>query len=139
MSLLHPPPNFPAHLTVIWPLIWVQILMLRAAMRAAYGKGVQYHWSVTPCGRVFLVSIDWVPGQKAEREWLKPSAHENSRLAAALDGSAFTPAYSLLSAHPGESRGPVPQRGVLSALDPGFRRDERQSQNLSRNLPLPET
>ena len=93
MSLLHPPPNFPAHLTVIWPLIWVQILMLRAAMRAAYGKGVQYHWSVTPCGRVFLSSIDWVPGQKAEREWPKPPAHANSRLAAALDGSAFTPKY----------------------------------------------
>ena len=135
MSLLHPPPNFPSHLTVIWPLIWVQILMLRAAMRAAYGKGVQYHWSVTPCGRVFLSSIDWVPGQTSEREWLKPAAHPNTRIAAALDGSAFTPAYSLLSAHPGESRGPVPQRAVPAALDPGFRRDERKFPN----LPLPET
>jgi hypothetical protein len=94
MSLLHPPPGFPPHLCVIWPLIWVQILVLRAAVRAAYGRGTQYHWSVTPCGRVFITSIDWIPGQKAEREWLKPSAHSSAWLAAALDGSAFTPAYS---------------------------------------------
>ena len=135
MSLLHPPPNFPAHLAVIWPLIWVQILMLRAAMRAAYGKGVQYHWSVTPCGRVFLVSVDWVPGQKSDREWLKPAAHPNARIAAALDGSLLTPAYSQFSAHPGARRDPERQAQFSAALDPGFRRDERQSQN----LPLPET
>jgi hypothetical protein len=96
MSLLHPPPGFPRHLAVIWPLIWVQILVLRAAVRAAYGKGTQYHWSVTPCGRVFITSIDWVPGQKAERAWLKPAAHSNARLAAALDGRAFLPAYTQL-------------------------------------------
>ena len=135
MSLLHPPPNFPAHLAVIWPLIWVQILVLRAAMRAAYGKGVQYHWSVTPCGRVFLVSVDWVPGQKAEREWLKPAAHPNARIAAALDGSLLTPAYSLFSAHPGARRDPERQVLHLRQPDPGFRRDERQFPN----LPLPET
>ena len=135
MSLLHPPPNFPPHLAVIWPLIWVQILMLRAVMRAAYGKGVQYHWSVTPCGRVFLVSIDWVPGQKTDREWLKPAAHANPRLAAALDGSFLTPAYTLISAHPGARRDPERQAQFFVALDPGFRRGER----LSQNLPLPET
>jgi len=41
MSLLHPPPGFPPHLAVIWPLIWVQVLVLRAAVRAAYGWGVK--------------------------------------------------------------------------------------------------
>jgi hypothetical protein len=87
MSLLHPPQGFPPHLKVIWPLIWVQILLLRAAVRAAYGKGVQYHWSVSPNGRVFLTSIDYVPGQKSE---LKPA---NDRLAAACDGRLFTPQY----------------------------------------------
>ena len=92
MSLLHPPPGFPPHLAVIWPLIWVQILVLRAAVRAVYGKGTQYHWSVTPCGRVFLVSIDWVPEQKTP-VWLKPAAHPNDRIAAALDGRAFVPDY----------------------------------------------
>jgi hypothetical protein len=90
MSFLHPPQGFPPHLSVIWPLIWVQVLLLRAAVRAAYGKGVQYHWSVTPNGRVFLTSIDWVPGQKKERSFPKPA---NDRLAAACDGRAFTPQY----------------------------------------------
>ena len=97
MSLLHPPPGFPPHLCVIWPLIWVQVLVLRAAVRAAYGRGVQYHWSITPCGRVFITSIDWIPSQKAEREWLKAPVHANARLAAALDGSAFLPAYTELN------------------------------------------
>ena len=97
MSLLHPPPGFPPHLAVIWPLIWVQVLVLRAAVRAAYGRGVQYHWSVTPCGRVFITSIDWIPGQTEPPVWLKPAAHTNRRLAAALDGSAFVPAYTGLN------------------------------------------
>jgi len=96
MSLLHPPPGFPPHLAVIWPLIWVQVLVLRAAVRAAYGRGTQYHWSITPCGRVFITSIDWIPGQTEPPVWLKPAAHSNARLAAALDGSAFTPAYARL-------------------------------------------
>jgi hypothetical protein len=90
MSLLHPPKGFPPHLAVIWPLIWVQLLLLRAAVRAAYGKGVQYHWSVSPNGRVFLTSIDWMPGQKKERTFPKAA---NDRLAAACDGRAFTPDY----------------------------------------------
>jgi hypothetical protein len=94
MSLLHPPKGFPPHLTVIWPLIWVQVLLLRAAVRAAYGKGVQYHWSVSPNGRVFLTSIDWMPGQKKERVLPKPT---NGRLAAACDGRAFAPDYLRLN------------------------------------------
>ena len=138
MSLLYPPPGFPVHLAPFWPLIWVQVLVLRAAMRAAYGKGVKYHWSVTPCGRVFLRSIDWVPGQKKTPDWLKPPVHPNARIAAALDGSAFTPAYArnpLIGAHPGGSRDPAFAGAGLAALDPGLRRGER----LSWSLPLPET
>ena len=90
MSLLHPPEGFPPHLAMIWPLIWVQLLLLRAAVRAAYGKGVQYHWSVSPNGRVFLTSIDWIPSQKKERTFPKPA---NDRLAAACDGRLFVPGY----------------------------------------------
>ena len=138
MSLLHPPPGFPVHLAPFWPLIWVQVLMLRAAMRAAYGKGVKYHWSVTPCGRVFLRSIDWIPGQKSERELLKPVLHPNGRIAAALSGELLVPAYArnpFICAHPDESRDPAFARAGLAALAPGFRRGER----LSGNLPLPET
>ncbi len=94
MSLLHPPNGFPAHLAVIWPLIWVQLLLLRAAVRTAYGKGVLYHWSVTPNGCVFLTSIDYVPGQKKSRVLPKPA---NDRLVAACDGRAFTPEYLRLN------------------------------------------
>jgi len=90
MSLFHPPEGFPPQLACLWPLIWVQVLMLRAQMRAAYGRGVKYHWSVTPNGRVFLASIDWIPGQKRER---KPVVHSSDRLAAACDGRAATPEY----------------------------------------------
>ncbi|RMF04617.1 MAG: hypothetical protein D6773_06200 [Alphaproteobacteria bacterium] len=121
MSLLHPPPRLPAHLVVIWPLIWVQVLALRAAMRAAYGKGVQYHWSVTPWGRVFLASIDWIPGQAEAPAWLKPAAHPNDRIAAALDGRLFAPVYArdpLMAAHPGASRDPEWARSALRGPGP---------------------
>jgi len=91
MSLLHPPPGFPAHLAVIWPLIWVQILALRAYVRATWGKGTKYHWSVTPYGRVFLASIDWVPGQTEAPVWANPALHENKRIAAALSGELMLP------------------------------------------------
>ncbi|MBD3771635.1 MAG: hypothetical protein IE925_16015 [Rhodobacterales bacterium] len=107
---------------MFWPLIWVQVLLLRAAVRASYGKGVQYHWSVTSNGRVFLTSIDWMPGQKKERTFPKPA---NDRLAAACDGRAFTPAYSTLCAEP------------YDAVNAAVARPSAQASTL--NLPLPET
>ncbi len=93
MSLFHPPSHFPPQLSFLWPIIWVQVLMLRAQIRAAYGRGVVYRWSVTDNLRVYLVSIEWMPGQKAERAWLKPTAYSSDRLAAACDGRAAAPAY----------------------------------------------
>ena len=137
MSLLHPPPGFPSHLAVIWPLIWVQILALRAYVRATFGKGTQYHWSVTPYGRVFITSIDWVHGQDAP-VWLKPASHSNARIAAALSGHAFTPAYTrnfLIGAHPGVRRDPERQALHLRQLDTGLLRGER----ISMSLPLPDS
>ena len=137
MSLLSPPPGFPVHLVPVWPLIWLQILMLRAWVRATYGKGTQYHWSVTPCGRVFIASIDWIANQKSEPALVRPALHPNKRIAAALTGELLQPAYArtlLLSAHPGESRGPERPASGCAALDPGLRRDER-----IMGLPAPET
>ncbi|WP_321491166.1 hypothetical protein [uncultured Hyphomonas sp.] len=93
MSFLRPPPGLYPQFVAIWPLIWVQVLLLRLAVRAAYGRGVKYRWSVSPNCRVFLVAIDWIPGQKSERVSLKPCTHFNDRLAAACDGRAATPAY----------------------------------------------
>ena len=139
MSPLCPPSGFPPHLALIWPLIWVQILSLRAWVRSTYGKGTQYHWSVTPWGRVFITSIDWVPTE-APFVWHEPPAHPNARVAAALDGRAFTPAYAytfLTCAHPGERRDPEAAGTVHAALDPGFRRGERQSEKLRLSAGLP--
>jgi hypothetical protein len=96
MSLFHPPAWFPPQLTFLWPLIWVQVLMLRAQIRAAYGRGVVYRWSVTPNLRVYLVRIDWMPGQKTEHAILKPSAYASDRLAAACDGRMAVPEYVAL-------------------------------------------
>lgn len=94
MSLFHPPAWFPPQLTFLWPIIWVQVLMLRAQIRAAYGRGVVYRWSVTPNLRVYLVRIDWMPGQKTEQAILKPSTYGSDRLAAACDGRMAVPAYT---------------------------------------------
>ena len=93
MSLFHPPTHFPPQLAFLWPIIWVQVLMLRAQIRAAYGRGVVYRWSVTDNLRVYLVSIEWMPGQKKARTHLQPREHFSDRLAAACDGRAAAPAY----------------------------------------------
>ena len=96
MSLFHPPAWFPPQLTFLWPIIWVQVLMLRAQIRAAYGRGVVYRWSVTDNLRVYLVRIEWMPGQKTERAILKPATHYSDRLAAACDGRMAVPTYTAL-------------------------------------------
>ena len=93
MSLFHPPSHFPPQLAFLWPIIWVQVLMLRAQIRAAYGRGVVYRWSVTDNLRVYLVSIEWMPGQKKERAILKPASNYTDRLAAACDGRAAMPEH----------------------------------------------
>nr|WP_321512103.1 hypothetical protein [uncultured Hyphomonas sp.] len=138
MSLFHPPAWFPPQLAFLWPLIWVQVLMLRAQIRAAYGRGVVYRWSLTPNLRVYLVRIEWMPGQKKERAILRPAAHTSARLAAACSGQAYAPGYIThltISAQPGENRGAGAVRTVLAFLKPGYCRDELAP----GNLPLPET
>ncbi len=127
MSLLHPPSGFPPHLAFCWPLIWVQVLLLRAAVRAAYGRGVHYHWSVSPNGRVFLTSIDWLPSQKTERARLAPPVHFTNRLAAACDGRAFSPACS------------TPCDGLHDWRDAPAAQQHRSAPSRALNLPLPET
>jgi hypothetical protein len=125
MSLFHPPAWFPPQLTFLWPLIWVQVLMLRAQIRAAYGRGVVYRWSLTPNLRVYLVRIEWIPGQKADCEWSKPRAHFNDRLAAACDGRAAMPAYAAQLREPHERRNAPAAR--------------RSAPACPLTLPLPET
>ncbi|MGB2177704.1 MAG: hypothetical protein ACPH9E_07160 [Hyphomonas sp.] len=128
MSLFHPPAWFPPQLTFLWPVIWVQVLMLRAQIRAAYGRGVVYRWSVTPNLRVYLVRIDWMPGQKTEQAILKPYTYGSDRLAAACDGRMAVPAYTaLVPCFPQAFRVRAPRMEAPASVAPAYL------------LPLPET
>jgi hypothetical protein len=116
--------------------------MLRAQIRAAYGRGVVYRWSVTDNLRVYLVRIEWMPGQKSDPEWLTPSAHFSDRLAAACDGRAFAPDYLRtlplsLGRGVGVRRTGVSARAVpAGALPPLIPNPFSPGR---RGLPLPET
>ncbi|MEZ6011489.1 MAG: hypothetical protein R3C08_06420 [Hyphomonas sp.] len=126
MSLFHPPPDLPPHLIPIWPLIWVQAMMLRAYVRATWGKGTEYYWGVTPHGRALIVSIVGKAERAEMPDWAKPPAHSNARIAAALDGSLLTPRLRPQSPHrrsprrrPGSSAAGTAVRGSGSRLAPG--------------------
>ena len=125
MSFLRPPEGFPPHLVCIWPLVWCQLLLLRVAVRAAYGQDARYWWSITPNGRVFLTSIHFGLKDKAAKEWLKPRAHSSDRLAAACDGRAAVPAFAQYCAQPSACR-------EIAA-------SYRPSHSMACVLPLPET
>ena len=95
MSLFCPPAGLSSHLVLIWPLIWAQILMARAWVRATYGKGTLYQMRVAPWGQVFITSIEWVPGQDKPAPTLAAlvvKAH--ACIAALTDGSMAEPAYA---------------------------------------------
>ncbi|WP_321488429.1 hypothetical protein [uncultured Hyphomonas sp.] len=138
MSFLRPPEGFPPHLACIWPLVWCQLLLLRVAVRAAYGQASRYWWSITPNGRVFLTRIHFGLKDKAARELVRPRAFASDRLAAACRGEAYTPAYianPTISAQPGECRGPERYGPHGVVMDHWLCRDVRQLEV----LPLPET
>ncbi len=139
MSLFHPPAWFPPQLSWLWPLIWVQVLMLRAQIRAAYGRGVKYHWCIGANGRVYLHSIDWIPGQKREREFLKPAAYASDHLAAACSGVAYTPEHlrTLPLSRQRGVRGDVAAASIARADKPLPLTPT--SVLWERGLPLPET
>ena len=127
MSIFQPPPGFPPQLALIWPLIWAQILVLRALMRAKYGKGVEYRWTVTLCGRVYLTSIEWIPGQPRKPDWLKRAEGGSARLAAAVSGALLEPRT-------------VPAAAFSLTLSPAcVRRVFGVLSGVSQGLPLPET
>ncbi|KCZ89309.1 hypothetical protein [Hyphomonas jannaschiana] len=129
MSLFRPPAHFPPQLAFLWPIIWVQVLMLRAQIRAAYGRGVVYRWSVTDNLRVYLVSIEWMPGQKKARAHLQPAAYSSDRLAAACDGRMAAP----------EHLRTLPLTPTLAAANAGRPLALASPQENGFHLPLPET
>jgi hypothetical protein len=115
MSFLQPPEGFLPNLVCIWPLVWCQLLLLRVAVRAAYGQDARYYWSITPNGRAILTCIHFGLKDKTARDWLKPREHCNDRLAAACDGRAIAPAYTARCDEPHDAKGALVARGSTQA------------------------
>ena len=112
-------PGLPWYLLPIWPLVFWRIQRLKRWFRAAGGPGSEMLWGVMWNGRVVVIQLsDDLSGHR-------PGffrAHVSGRLASALRGDdGFN--------HVRSSRrkpGPRAARTIPAALDPGFRREERE-------------
>jgi hypothetical protein len=96
-------------LRLIWPLVYVQLIALKAWMRKHYGPGVPYWYTVSRWGKV---SLRHMPLDFAERGYAAPCALKPltfdfaltaapTRLALAL--SPELPARALAPAREGET------------------------------------
>jgi hypothetical protein len=56
-SLRRPPPGLTLIHQLLWPLIFAQLIALKARVRAQYGRGVPYGYLISPWGRVTLTYI----------------------------------------------------------------------------------
>jgi hypothetical protein len=77
-SLLRPPEGMTGFLRLIWPLVYVQLIALKAWMHKTYGPGVPYWYTVSHWGKV---SLRHMPLDLAERGYaahcaLKPLAFD---------------------------------------------------------------
>jgi len=102
MLLLSPPPDVPANLVPIWPWIWLQHQILLAWIRLTYGRGYRYCWGVTHSGRVVLVCIDLDSRDRVAA--LSMDAPVSGRLADALSGTDFAPAFVQYISHHTQQR-----------------------------------
>ena len=118
-ALLTPMPGLPWYLLPIWPLIFWRIQRLKSWFRNVGGPGSEMLWGVAWNGRVMIVHLsDDLPGPH-------PAcfrAPVSDRLASALRGDeGFNHVRSLR-----RKPGPRDARTIPAALDPGFRREERE-------------
>ena len=118
-ALLTPIPGLPWYLLPIWPLIFWRIQRLKSWFRNVGGPGSEMLWGVAWNGRVMIVHLsDDLPGPH-------PAcfrAPVSDRLASALRGDeGFNHVRS-----PRRKPGPRDARTIPAALDPGFRREERE-------------
>ena len=118
-ALLTPMPGLPWYLLPIWPLIFWRIQRLKSWFRNVGGPGSEMLWGVAWNGRVKIVHLsDDLPGPH-------PAcfrAPVSDRLASALRGDeGFNHVRS-----PRRKPGPRDARTIPAALDPGFRREERE-------------
>ncbi len=56
-SLRRPPAGLTGFLRLIWPLVFVQLVALKAWVRKHYGPGVPYWYTVSRWGRVSLLHM----------------------------------------------------------------------------------
>ena len=77
-SLLRPPEGITGFLRLIWPLVYVQLIALKAWMRKHYGPGVPYWYTVSPWGKVRLrhMPLDFAEASYAAPCALKPLAFD---------------------------------------------------------------
>jgi hypothetical protein len=118
-SLLTPMPGLPWYLLPLWPLVFWRIQRLKAWFRAAGGPGSEMLWGVMWNGRVVVIQLsDDLSGYRP----CTFRAPVSDRLASALRGDeGFNPVRS-----PRRKPGPRDARTIPAALDPGFRREERE-------------
>lgn len=98
-SLLRPPEGMTGFLRLIWPLVFVQLIALKAWMRKHYGPGVPYWYTVSHWGKVSLrhMPIDFAEASYAASGALKPRAFDfalstgSTRLALALAPEVCSP------------------------------------------------
>ncbi len=97
-SLHRPPAGMTGFLRLIWPLIFVQLVALKAWVRNHYGPGVPYWYEISRWGRVRLMHmpVDFTQSYAAPGA-LKPAAFDftlaitSPRLADALAAEATAP------------------------------------------------
>ncbi|KCZ55399.1 hypothetical protein HY29_12750 [Hyphomonas beringensis] len=114
--------------------VWVQLILVRMYIRSIKGPGVPFRYTVNRRGDLIVLYVGKTEAEldaalarlrQLEPKKKDPIAWEPSKaLTAALDGSG------LISAHPGESRGPgqqamnaqfwVPAFAVMSAKAAGY-------------------
>ena len=97
-TLHTPPAGMTGFLRLIWPLIYVQLVALKAWVRRHYGPGVPYWYEITRWGRVKLLHMPMDFAQSyAAPGTLKPAAYDftlsitSPRLAEALSSDVTLP------------------------------------------------
>ncbi|MCA8902343.1 MAG: hypothetical protein KDA53_13960 [Hyphomonas sp.] len=76
----------------LWPLVWAQVQVLKAWVRANYGKGTIFRWTITPWGVAFIIAIVHVPGEGAPPDLPVLAIRAARRIAALTNGDMVEPA-----------------------------------------------
>lgn len=103
-SFNRPPTGMTGFLLLIWPLIFVQLIALKAWVRKQYGPGVSYWYTISRWGRVSLrhMPIDFAERSYAAAGALRPLAFDFTL--------STSPKRFALALTP-ESQAPMPAHG----------------------------